>query len=147
VPLIAASRSQIEACCGALGEAETRLAEQFWPGPLSLVLPAPDEVDPAVHGGAGTIAVRVPALSIARDLADVVGYLVTATSANQTGAPPAVRTADLDGLAADPRVLIIDGGSTLGGLPSTIVDLRRAEPTLVRDGPIGWNRVLESLRQ
>jgi L-threonylcarbamoyladenylate synthase len=120
-----------------------RLAAQFWPGPLSLVVDSPASIVREVHGGRGTIAIRVPAHRLAQALCAGSGTPLTATSANRSGAPAASPAGAL-GFEADEHLLVIDGGATTGGLPSTIVDARGASPVLVRHGSIAWNRVLES---
>ncbi len=145
LPLVAGSRAQVEAWC-AMGAAARRLADVFWPGPLSLICDAPASVVTAVHAGRRTVAIRVPAHPIARGLAAAFGSPITATSANRSGEPPAHRAADLDALD-DNRLLVIDGGDTVGGAPSTIVDARVTPPVLVRAGAIDWNRVLHSLNE
>ena len=132
--------------CGQLGSATARLAAAFWPGPLSLVFDAPASVSVAVHGGSRTVAIRVPDHPVARALAEAWGAPVTATSANRTGAPPASDATALGAIALDPQILVIDAGPTPGGAPSTIVDARGRAPTLVREGAIAWDRVLESLQ-
>ena len=91
------------------------------------------------------MAVRVPDHAVARALAAAWGAPITATSANRSGEPPAQSAATLATLADDPRVLVVDAGSTPGGQPSTIVDARGETPVLVRAGAIAWNRVLESI--
>lgn len=145
MPLLAASPAQVEFAFGAMDDVSGRLARMFWPGPLSLILGAPASIAAGVHGGIGTIAVRVPAHPVARALAAKLAFPVTATSANRSGQPPAATARDLGVVGGDPRVMVIDGGTTPGGQPSTIVDARRTPPTLVRDGAIAWIRVLESL--
>ena len=145
LPLVAASTAQVERWCGPLDVAADRLARQFWPGPLSLVLDAPAQVVTEVHGGRKTVAMRVPAHALARALCDAWQAPLTATSANRSGEPPARTAADLGDLAGDDRVLVIDAGASPGGLPSTIVDARRRPPVLVRAGAIAWERVLESV--
>ncbi len=145
LPFIAASLSQVERLTGPLPPATRRLADAFWPGPLSVIVEAPASMVPAVHAHLGTIAVRVPDHPVARALAAVWGRPITATSANRSGSPAITRPQDLAPLAADPRVLLVDAGTTPGGAPSTIVDARTAPPYLVRDGAIAWNRVLRSL--
>jgi L-threonylcarbamoyladenylate synthase len=144
MPLIAASREQVEARIDRLTGGSARLADSFWPGPLSLILDAPDWVVPAVHGGLGTVAVRVPADSVARALSAAWGSPVTATSANRSGSPPASDTSMLAWLQDDPRVFVIDGGTTPGGQPSTLVDARGPDWRCVRAGAIAWDRVLTS---
>ncbi len=145
LPLVAANARQVETLCGAFGRTTARLTATFWPGPLSLVFDAPATISVAVHGGSRTIAVRVPNHPVARALAEAWGAPVTATSANRTGAEPASDPSGMGPLADDPLVLVIDGGPTAGGAPSTIVDAREAQLTLVREGAIAWNRVLESI--
>jgi L-threonylcarbamoyladenylate synthase len=147
LPLIADRVDNVVAWCGAFNEDAAGLAEAFWPGPLSLILDAPSSYAPAVHAGTGTIAVRVPAHAVARALAAAFGGLVTATSANRTGQPPVRAARDLDAVADDSRVLVLDGGVTPGDAPSTIVDARATPPRLVRAGAIAWSRVLESLKR
>ena len=147
LPLIAASVAQVEAFCGPLNPATRQLARVWWPGPLSVVCDAPPDVSAAAHGGTGTVAVRVPAHPVARALAEGWGAPIAATSANRSG-DPAVMTAEAirRSLTEDPRVLVIDGGATTGGAPSTIVDARGDAPRAVRVGAIAWDRVLRSLQ-
>ena len=147
VPLIAASTAQVEQCCGALGTQARRLAEEFWPGPLSLIFHAPASIAAEVRGGEGSIAIRVPAHPMARALCHAWGAPLTATSANRSGRPPARTVEELGDLARDARVLVLDAGATPGGLPSTIVDARAAQPVLVRAGAIAWERVLDFLNE
>lgn len=144
MPLIAASTTQVRVVAE-MDAASSRLAEAFWPGPLSLVLDALPVVSPAVHAGRHTVAVRVPAHRVAQMLAAACGVPITSTSANRSGEPPVSTVVGLAVLARDPRLLVIDGGVTPGGLPSTIVDARLAPPRLVREGAIAWNRVLDCL--
>ena len=145
LPVIAASLEQVESCVGRLDAASRALADRFWPGPLSLILPAPVGFDAAVHAGQKTIAVRVPDHRVARLVAEAFGHPITATSANLSGAPAAPAADQLD---AEIRAgaLVIDAGPAPGGLPSTIVDARTKPPRLVRAGAVPWNRVLDSLK-
>jgi L-threonylcarbamoyladenylate synthase len=147
IPLIASTVGDVEALCSPLTGASAQLARAFWPGPLSLVLDAPPSLPPGVHGGAGTVAIRVPSHPLARALAAACGHVITATSANRSGEPPVARATDLGPIVNDARVFVIDGGATEGGAPSTIVDARNVPPTLVRAGAIAWDRVLESLEK
>jgi L-threonylcarbamoyladenylate synthase len=147
MPLIAASMEQVESCCGTLPKTARELAQHFWPGPLSLIVNAPAQIAAEVHGGAGTIAIRVPANIVARTVCETWGGVLTATSANRSGEPPARTVQDIGDLAEDPRVLVIDAGPSPGGLPSTIVDARGPTPRLVRAGAIAWDRVLESIQE
>jgi L-threonylcarbamoyladenylate synthase len=146
VPLVAASVEQAESLGGTWTPGMRALARTFWPGPVSLICEAPNAIAREVHGGAGTVAVRVPDHPVARALADAWGAPLTATSANRSGEPPARTAAMLSDLASDPSVLVVDAGPTAGGQPSTIVDARGETAVLVRAGAIAWNRVLESIQ-
>ena len=144
-PLIAATSAQAEQAVE-FTDAARILATHFWPGPLSLVLPARPSVQRAVLGGGETAAVRVPDHSIARALAGAAGFCITATSANRSGGPPAQLPNAIDAVLLAHIDLLIDGGQTPGLAASTIVDLTDRVPRLVRHGAIAWDRVLESLK-
>ena len=143
IPLIAADVGQVRAWTTMTPLAE-RLAAAFWPGPLTLVLRAAVEMDVRVMAEGGTVAIRVPDQPIARALAAAADCPVTSTSANPSGLPP---TADPDEVARALAAIdvLIDGGVTPGGAPSTIVDATGTQPVLIRAGAIAWERVLESL--
>lgn len=118
------------------------LAARFWPGPLTLVLRRSQRVPPVVSAGMATVAVRMPAHPIARALIRLAGVPVAAPSANRFARPSATTAAhvleDLGG-----RVdFILDGGPATIGLESTILDLTRATPTVLRPGAV----TLEMLR-
>ena len=142
LPLVAEGLAQARSLCAAWPEAAARLAARFWPGPLSLVLPARAEVPKEVTAGTATVAVRVPARELTRRLcAD--GPLI-ATSANRAGeAAPRVCGEAVAAVGAW-AALALDGGP--GRLASsTLVDLTGDSPRLVRAGPVEWKDVLAAL--
>lgn len=145
VPLIAADAAGIAQMFGALTADARRLADRFWPGPLSLVLTAPPSFA-AVAAADGTVAVRVPAHDVARGLARAAGGTITATSANLSGAPPAIAAHSVVASLGAAVAVVLDGGDAPGGTPSTIVDARARPVRLVRAGAVPWERVLECLR-
>jgi L-threonylcarbamoyladenylate synthase len=147
LPLIAASLTQVEQFAGPLEGVSRQLAEAFWPGPLSLVVEAPAVVVSAVHGGTGTLAIRVPGHAIARALAAAHGSPVTATSANRSGEPAPTEASGAVLISADRRVLVLDGGRTPGGAPSTIVDARVTPIRILRHGAVPAERVLRSIHE
>ncbi len=123
-------------CVGSLDRAH-RLATEFWPGPLTLVLPrksgaVPDEVT----GGLSTVGVRIPQHSLALEIIRRLGRPVAAPSANRFGGvSPTTREHVVFDLGS--RVpLVLDGGACEVGIESTIVDLSRAKPYLLRPGAI-----------
>jgi L-threonylcarbamoyladenylate synthase len=113
-----------------------QLIRQFWPGPLTIVLPALSHLPSILNSGGDTIAVRIPDHPFLRDLARQAGPLAS-SSANRSGQPDC-RTAQavLDQLTG--RVpLIVDGGETVHLLASTVLDLTGEEPLILREGPLG----------
>jgi L-threonylcarbamoyladenylate synthase len=138
LPLVAADAAQAAGLVVWSAGAQ-RLAERFWPGPLTLVLPAVDGLPEDVTQGTGTLAVRVPALRLARELCSRAGPLIS-TSANRAGAPGPVECAEAlaqVGAAAD---LALDAGPGRTS-PSTIVDLTCSPPRLLREGAVAWGAV------
>jgi len=141
LPLLAADAAQVAEVARLDGLA-ARLAARFWPGPLTLVLPASPALDAAITAGGATVAIRVPGSEIARELARRAGGALVSTSANLSGDPPPVLAAELSaGLAA--RIdHVLDGGRTPGGQPSTIVEVAGGAVRLVREGVIPLDEVL-----
>jgi L-threonylcarbamoyladenylate synthase len=145
ITLIAADLDQANAA-GAFGPDEIRLAQAFWPGPLTIIVPAAPGLSPWVSSDLGTVGVRVPGHAVARALAGAFGGCITATSANRSGRPAAV-TADEAAAALDGRIdALLDAGPAPGGAPSTIVEVTSGTLTLRRPGAIAWDRVLKSLQ-
>jgi len=144
-PLIAASQAQVEARVGRLSDLERRLARQFWPGPLTLVIAAAPPLAEALHSTSGRVAVRVPAHAVAVGLAALADHPVTSTSANRSGQPASAAPDDVARGLADSIDLLLDGGAAPGGPPSTVVDTAGPVPVLLRAGAVPWERVLESL--
>lgn len=111
-----------------------RLAERFWPGPLTLVLPKRRELPDVVTAGGPTVAVRVPAHPVAQTLLRAAALPVAAPSANRsTELSPTTAAHVLRGLAG--RIdLVLDGGPTSGGIESTVLDVTTDPPRLLRPG-------------
>ncbi len=142
--LIAADLAHVRLVADMTRTAE-RLAERWWPGPLTIVLRAKAAIARETLAGGVTVGVRVPDHAVAVALARAAGFCITATSANRSGArapsaPEAVAAAlpDVDA--------ILDAGPASGGAPSTIVNAAELDVTLVRAGAIAWDRVLKSLQ-
>jgi L-threonylcarbamoyladenylate synthase len=144
LPLVAADVDQAMGA-GELGPVELTLAAAFWPGPLSIVVPARAIVARGVLGGGTTVAIRVPAHATARALAAAAGFCITATSANVSGGAAAESASDVADRLPGVDVLL-DAGPAPGGLPSTIVAMNGAVPVLVRAGAVAWDRVIKSLQ-
>lgn len=116
-------------------ESATRLARQFWPGPLTLVLPRAERVPAAVSAGRPTIALRVPAHAVALQLLRTCGLPLAAPSANRSqGISPTRAEHVAASLRAADVPLILDGGPCRHGIESTVVDLTCSPPRLLRPG-------------
>ncbi len=144
--LIAASLSQVEAALGPLPPLGRRLADTFWPGPLTIIFEPAVSLATGIQAPDGSVAVRVPANALARKLAFAVGFPITATSANPAGETPAATGTEVAALMGDAVALILEQPDVLRGAPSTIVDIRGTVPALVRAGVVPWDRVLQSAR-
>jgi L-threonylcarbamoyladenylate synthase len=122
------------------------LTAAFWPGPLTLIVRAQPLFPPQMLGPGGTVAMRVPGLPWLCRLLGYLGVPLTATSANLSGrgeiSEPAAVIAEFDGKAD----VIVDAGSTPGGLPSTIVDLAADPPRIIRAGALPAAAVQRYLR-
>jgi len=141
--LIAADVDQARLAAQLTPAAEA-LARRWWPGPLTIVVPAGVNLAPGALAGGRTVGVRVPDHAVAVNLARAAGFCITATSANPSGgsAPASAEAV----LAALPGVdAIVDGGPAPGGAPSTIVNAVDRDVTLIRAGAVPWERVLRSL--
>jgi L-threonylcarbamoyladenylate synthase len=146
VPLIAADVAQVMADIGPLSATAGRLARRFWPGPLTLLLPAPAGMACEISAGTGRVGVRVPADHVARAIAAAVGTPITATSANPSGAPPTDDPDVVERTLGKVVDFLVDTGRTPGGPPSTIVDVTTPTLGLVRPGAISWDEVQACLR-
>src|SRR5262249_58852158 len=118
--------------------------QRWWPGPLTLVLPASAAAGPQLtsSGLTRTIAARIPDHPVALALLREVGEPLATTSANRSGRPPAMTALEaawLEGLAA-----VLDGGEAPGGVPSTMLDISNAEPRILRPGPVPEEALLVS---
>lgn len=147
LPLIAADRAQVEQQLGPLSPLAARLAEAYWPGPLTLVVPAPGTIAAEVTGGTGTVGVRVPDHAVARGVCEEAGTTVTATSANLSGRSPSADPARAVAGLEDSVALLLDAGPVPGSPASTIVDVTGAEPRLVRQGAIEWEDIRQCLKR
>ena len=121
------------------------LAEAFWPGPLTLILPRAPHVPDAVTGGAGTVGLRVPAQPLALELLDAFGGGIAAPSANRFGRVSPTSAAHVRADLGVDVDLVLDGGHCAIGVESTIVDLSRGVPRVLRLGGIGVEALADVL--
>ena len=127
---------ELESICHDIPAQAWLLAEHFWPGPLTMVLPVRDLVPKRTTAGLDTVAVRCPKTAATRELIRLAGVPIAAPSANRSGKPSTTTAAhvlhDMDGRIE----AILDGGPCEVGVESTIVDLTGEHPRLLRPGGV-----------
>jgi L-threonylcarbamoyladenylate synthase len=141
LPLIAGDLAQVEGVASLSAPLARALAGRFWPGALTLVLPAAPGLDPLVRGGDGTVAIRIPGSEVARALALAAGAPLVSTSANLAGEPPPAAAGELSPILRSRLDAVLDAGPTPGGTPSTIVAVAGDTARLLRAGAVPWSQV------
>jgi L-threonylcarbamoyladenylate synthase len=143
LPILLADQDGLSDVAEEIGPDARRLAETFWPGPLTIVVRKRDVVPEAVSRGV-TIGVRVPAHPVTLELLNASGPLA-ATSANLSGARDSMTADEVVAALGDRIDLIMDGGRAPGGKPSTVVDCTVSPPSLEREGPVSMDLILAVL--
>ncbi|TAN22979.1 MAG: threonylcarbamoyl-AMP synthase [Acidobacteria bacterium] len=141
LPVVVRDAAQAATLATQLPPRFLELTAAFWPGPLTLVLPAAPHVPAALTAGTGTIAIRQPGLPFLMALLAATGFPLTATSANRSGAPSCRTAAEVIAQLGEDCPLVIDAGPSPSALPSTIVDLCGPAPRLIRAGAIATERL------
>ena len=136
---------QIEMYCHHIPQAAYDLAERFWPGPLTMVLPARSRVPKCTTAGLPTVAVRCPDSAITREIIRLSGVPIAAPSANISGKPSTTNAQHVLHDHNGKIPLVIDGGASRVGVESTIVDLSEERPRLLRPGGITPEQLKEVL--
>lgn len=142
IAVLVGSVDQLDRLTPGLGDTARRLAERFWPGPLTLVVPRRADL-PSNLSPYPTVGVRMPDHPLALALLRESGPLAT-TSANLSGQANPLTAQDVYDQLGGRIELILDGGTTPGGAPSTVVDCVGSELKILREGPISLEMLLES---
>lgn len=126
-----------------------RLAEKFWPGPLTIIVKAGSRLPLRVTANTGNVALRVPEAPIARAVVQALGLPITATSANLAGMPECTYAGCVRDQLGDKIELIVDGGPTARSMPTTIVDLSGGGNawTILREGAIPTHEIALALQR
>jgi L-threonylcarbamoyladenylate synthase len=141
IALIAHDAAAAFAIAREVPEIARRLAAAFWPGPLTIVMPARSGIPNALIGPDGGVGIRVSSHPIARTLAYGLGRPITATSANRSGEPPTRTIGEARATLGDKVKVFVEGGTLTGGAPSTVVQCDRDGWRLLRAGAIGVDKI------
>lgn len=133
--LLISGREMLASLCSEISPLAERLMAQYWPGPLTLALPARTGL-PASIVADGCVAVRVSPNPAAQALVVAAGRPITATSANPAGSPPPRAANEVAAHFAPENCLILDGGTTPGGQPSTLARVRGERVEILRQGAV-----------
>jgi L-threonylcarbamoyladenylate synthase len=146
VPVLIGRTADVGAVASEWPAPAARLAGRFWPGPITLVVPARPEIGPRIGGDGLTVGIRWPADRTIEALSHRVGPLAV-TSANRHGEPPCTTAEEVQAAFADVAVVMVavDGG-TCDGAPSTVVDCTADPPRCLRSGLITPGAVAAALR-
>lgn len=140
-----ADAQMLDVLCHHVPESAYRLAEKFWPGPLTMVLPARELIPKCTTAGLPTVAVRCPDNAVTRKVIRLSGVPIAAPSANISGKPSTTSAQHVLDDHNGKIPLIVDGGNCRVGVESTIVDLTEERPRLLRPGGITPEQLTEVL--
>ncbi len=144
LPLMAASLAQVEQFL-VVSDAAKKLAEQFWPGPLTMVLQTKGKLPGHITAQDGTVAIRTPNHAFCRAVAESLGRPITATSVNFSGEKPASIISEISPQFLEEIDLIVDQGESKSAAPSTIIRLIDGKTEILRDGCLNREEILRSL--
>lgn len=136
MPLIIGDRKLLSLLVTGINNRSSFLMDRFWPGPLTLLLPAKKNLSEFITAGTKKVAVRIPGESFALQLAKSANRPITSTSANPSGMPPAQNARTVLRYFQNKINLVIDGGPAPGRLPSTLIEVTGDEIKILREGAI-----------
>jgi L-threonylcarbamoyladenylate synthase len=141
VSVLVASRAMLDEIAASISPVAERLVAAFWPGPLTIALPARSGLPARLTAGSGTIAARISSHPIAQKIVSTLGRPLTATSANPGGCPPAGEVESARAYFGARVDVYVDGGPSAPGPASSVVDCSATPPRLVREGAIALDRI------
>ena len=144
LPILAASISDADKIAF-ISPNGKKLAAKFWPGPLTMVFPKKAALPDVVTFGWDSVGLRIPDSDVALHLIRLSGGLLVGSSANRTGEAPPRAVQEISGELKAMVDVVLDGGASAQGKPSTVVDLSSEEPRIVREGPISLKAILDAL--
>jgi|UniRef100_A0A7V6A1J6 L-threonylcarbamoyladenylate synthase len=141
VLLLVSGADMVSALAREIPPVACELMREFWPGPLTLILPAKPDLSPRLTGHSDGVGVRQPRQEVTCRLIAALGFPVTGTSANRAGRPALTKAEQVAGEFGDDLALILEAGPCPGGLPSTIVAVNVDPPRLVRAGAVPAGKI------
>ena len=140
LPILASSIDHVEkiACMSQEGK---KVAEKFWPGPLTMVFPKRLVLPDIVTCNADSVGVRIPKHDVALQLISLSNGLLIGTSANRTGEKPPRTVQEATQQLKEEVDVFLDGGPTTLGRPSTVIDFTSKKPRILREGPISLKEI------
>jgi L-threonylcarbamoyladenylate synthase len=136
IAVLVAGHEDVERVVSSVPPLARPLMERFWPGPLTLILPAGPGLSSVLTAGRDTLGVRMPDHPVALALLRAWRSPLAVTSANLSGSPDLCTGEEVENVLGDRVPLILDGGRTPGGSPSTVLDMTSSPPRILREGPI-----------
>ena len=143
LPVLLADKQQIAEIVKMFSPAARQLADAFFPGALTIILPKSASVSDIVTGGGKTIAFRIPDHPVPLALIKGLGTPIVGTSANLSGHPSALTAEEVISQIGDKIDMVVDGGRCPGGVESTVIDLSGEKPVIRRQGAV----TIEQLRK
>ncbi|MSO21398.1 MAG: threonylcarbamoyl-AMP synthase [Acidobacteria bacterium] len=143
--VLVSSMEMALACADSLTPQFLRLAARFWPGPLTIVVPAFWRIPREVTAGYGTVGIRLPKSAIAIALIDALGGPITASSANLSGQPECLTAQAVESSIGAGLKLVLDGGASAERCPSTVISLIGDEMKLLREGAVSIKAISDFL--
>jgi len=145
IPILLADLEELNQITPTPGEMVGVIMDKFWPGALTLILPLlaglPSNLSPTQ-----TVGVRIPDFDLTRELLRHTGPLA-ATSANLSGQESSYNAEEVRENLSGNIDLILDGGISPGGVASTVLDCTKAEPIILRTGPISWEEIIRAITE
>ena len=145
LPVLLADKAQIEEIVISVPLIAQRLADEFFPGALTIILPKSSVVPDIITGGGKTVAFRIPNHPVPLALIKGLGKPIVGTSANLSGQPSALTAIEVQAQIGDKIDMVIDGGRCPGGIESTVIDLSGEKPVIRRQGAISIERLRKIL--
>jgi L-threonylcarbamoyladenylate synthase len=147
LPILVADETQVNDVVASVSDLAALLMEHFWPGGLTLVLPKAASFPDNATAGGDSVAIRMPCHNVALALIRKAGVPIIGTSANLNNQPSVLTAEEVEDQLGNAVDLIIDGGKCPGGVESTVVDLTRQVPVILRQGAVPEEQINKIYRE